>query len=422
MTQNASDATLYEANITTTTDTQYLAIYGATSDMYYNFGNGTLAADTWSGNYNNTSKTLDYNKIATSGGASGQTIKVSFSTKDRHIHWTVSSQSYYLHYAENDSGMSGATVQQMTDNEDGTYSYTVSGWDKTKMNMLVNTSSTNVTGTGSSTSLTVTANTGLSVEESSPKENSGYYRMQLSLSSTPQNITFTFNSNTGVLNAAGSLTRYAITAGGDSTGAAGGYKLKVSDGSTTINNYGGTATANFVQNKTLTVTVTPDVNTQKVTAISGCSSVTDNGNGTYSGTFTVSEEATVTATLAIKSSYTVTFSAGSRSPSPSPECTASVRHTPAGLRAENHRARNPPDDIVAARRAAARRSCRGSHQTARHGSKVAPSGAPPRAAAGRWWEARPPSHDPRPERCNCGAAAAPPCPGGLRWAARSAWR
>lgn len=310
MTQNASDATLYEANITTTTDTQYLAIYGATSGRYYNFGNGTLAADTWSGDYNNTNTSLDYDKIATSGGASGQTIKVSFSTRDRHIHWTVASQSYYLHYAENDSGMSGATVQQMTDNEDGTYSYTVSGWDKTKMNMLVNTSSTNVTGTGSSTSLTVTADTGLSVDKSTPGENSGYYRMQFSLSSTPQNITFTFNSNTGVLNAAGSLTRYAITAGGDSTGAAGGYKLKVSDGSTTINNYGGTATANFVQNKTLTVTVTPDVNTQKVTAISGCSSVTDNGNGTYSGTFTVSAEATVTATLATKSNYTVTFSAG----------------------------------------------------------------------------------------------------------------
>ena len=69
MTQNASDATLYEATITTTTATQYLAIYGATSGRYYNFGSGTLAADTWSGNYNNTSETLDYNKIATSGGA-----------------------------------------------------------------------------------------------------------------------------------------------------------------------------------------------------------------------------------------------------------------------------------------------------------------------------------------------------------------
>ena len=311
MTQNASDATLYEATITTTTATQYLAIYGATSGRYYNFGSGTLAADTWSGNYNNTSEELDFAKIATSGGASGQTIKVSFSTKDRHIHWTVASQNYYLHYAENDNGMGSAAIQQMTDNGDGTYSYTVSDWDKTKMNMLVNKSSTNVTGTGDSTCLTVTADTGLSVEQSTPGENSGYYRMQFSLSTTPQNITFTFNSNTGVLNAAGSLTRYAITAGGDSTGAAGGYKLKVSDGSTTINNYGGTATANFVQNKTLTVTVTPDVNTQKVTAISGCLSVTDNGNGTYSGTFTVSEEATVTATLATKSSYTVTFSAGS---------------------------------------------------------------------------------------------------------------
>lgn len=311
MTQNASDATLYEANITTTTATQYLAIYGATSGRYYNFGSGTLAADTWSGDYNNTSETLDYNKIATSGGASGQTIKVSFSTKDRHIHWTVASQNYYLHYAENDNGMGSATVQQMTDNGNGTYSYTVSDWNKTKMNMLVNKSSTNVMGTGDSTSLTVTADTGLSVDKSTPGENSGYYRMQFSLLSTPQNITFTFNSNTGVLNAAGSLTRYAITAGGDSTGAADGYKLKVSDGSTTINNYGGTATANFVQNKTLTVTVTPDVNTQKVTAISGCSSVTDNGNGTYSGTFTVSAEATVTATLDTKSSYKVTFSAGS---------------------------------------------------------------------------------------------------------------
>lgn len=306
MTQNASDATLYEANITTTTDTQYLAIYGATSGRYYNFGNGTLAADTWSGNYDNTSTTLDYNKIATSGGASGQTIKVSFSTKDRHIHWTVSSQSYYLHYAENDSGMGSATIQQMTDNGDGTYSYTVSGWDKTKMNMLVNTSSTNVTGTGSSTSLTVTADTGLSVDESTPKENSSYYRMQFSLSTTPQNITFTFNPTTGVLNAAGSLTRYAITAGGSSSS----YSLKATDGSTTINNYGGTTTANYVQNKTLTVTVTPVDSTKKVTAITGCSSVTDNGNGTYTGTFTVSAATTITATLANKSSCTVTFSAG----------------------------------------------------------------------------------------------------------------
>ena len=80
---------------------------------------------------------MDFNKIATSGGAAGQTIKVSFSTKDRHIHWTVASQNYYLHYAENDNGMGSATVQQMTDNGDGTYSYTVSDWDKTKMNMGV---------------------------------------------------------------------------------------------------------------------------------------------------------------------------------------------------------------------------------------------------------------------------------------------
>lgn len=217
---------------------------------------------------------------------------------------------YYLHYAENDSGMSSATVQQMTKNNDGTYSYTVSGWDKTLMNMIVNTSSTNVKELYDSTSLTVTADTGLSVDKDTPGENSRYFRMQLSLATTPQNITFTFNPSTGVLNAAGSLEKRTITAGGESSS----YKLKATDGSTQITNYGATQSAQYIDGKTITVTVTPTDSSDKVSSVSVTgsgntpSAVTNNGDGTYTATFTVKAAGTITAELTKKAMPTVSFS------------------------------------------------------------------------------------------------------------------
>ena len=155
-----NDASLHYATLECTSADQYFAIYAKNAVSYYNYTYQELADGVWSNAYNNMNANMsgDGYKIR-AANVSGSTITVKYNTYYKTMMWTATSVSstYYLHYAENDNGMGSAAIQQMTDNGDGTYSYTVSDWDKTKMNMLVNKSSTNVTGTGDSTSLTVTA-------------------------------------------------------------------------------------------------------------------------------------------------------------------------------------------------------------------------------------------------------------------------
>ena len=221
-------------------------------------------------------------------------------------------QSYYLHLAENDNGMSGAEILPMTETlaGSGIFTCTKSNWDKTKMNVNVDTNDSNQKKETELSSIAAQADTGVSIDQATPMLNSDYYRSQFSLTKTPQNLSFSYDSSTKVLTVSGSVQKYTITAGGSSTGSTGGYKLRINGGTTTLNNYGGTNSAQFVDGKTLTVTVTPDLSNQKVSEIAGCSSVTDNGNGTYSGTITVSADTTITATLVNRASYTVTFTAG----------------------------------------------------------------------------------------------------------------
>ena len=318
MLPSASDPTIFHTTLTCSTDDQYFAIYADTSNRYYNYTYSNLADGTWSGDY---STGADATYMAGDGyklqaaGVDQKTIHVYWSTRDRHLMWseTELTPKYYLHYAQSDSGMSSATVVELVRNAStGKYEYTLRDWGKTTLNVNVDHNSTNVTNSKTLSSITVTANTGLSVDEPEPKKwGEGYYRAQYGVSPTPQDITFSYNPDTDILNATGSLQKYEITAGGSSSD----YKLKATNGSTQISNYGTTRSAEYNDGTTVNVTITPTDPNKKVTAISAdtndVSAVTDNGNGTYSATVTVSADATITATLDDKVRYTVTYSDGS---------------------------------------------------------------------------------------------------------------
>ncbi|WP_405356454.1 hypothetical protein [Ruminococcus sp.] len=200
----------------------------------------------------------------------------------------------------------------MTDNNNNVYTYTVSAWDEDFINFNIDTNSTNTTGStsiASSDGVVVTPDTGVSIDQGLA-EWGGYKRVQIGLSSHPQNLTFSFNSTTGVVTVTGSEEKVAVTAGGDSSS----YHLKVTDGNAIAANYSGSASAQFSTNKTVTITVIPQNSAQYVSAVSVTgqgntpSAVTDNGNGTYSATLKVKAAGTVTATLANKPTYTVSFS------------------------------------------------------------------------------------------------------------------
>lgn len=112
---------------------------------------------------------------------------------------------YYLHYTKNDSGMSGATVLRLTESSTtGVYEGTVSSWNENIMNLNVDTNSSNTTNSTNLTSVAATVGTGITVDQSTPQTHSSYYRAQISLSSNPQDLTFSFNSTTGVLTVTGS--------------------------------------------------------------------------------------------------------------------------------------------------------------------------------------------------------------------------
>lgn len=316
MLPSASDPTIFHTTLTCSTNDQYFAIYAATSNRYYNYTYSNLADGTWSGDY---STGADATYMAGDGyklkaaGVNHKTIHVYWSTRDRHLMWseTELTPKYYLHYAQSDTGMSSATVVELVRNAStGEYEYTLNGWDKTTLNVNVDHNSINVTNSKTLSRITVTADSGLSVDKGTPTKWSDYYRAQYGVSPTPQDITFVYNPDTDILNATGSVQKYEITAGGSSSD----YKLKATNGSTQISNYGTTQSAEYNDGTTVNVTITPTDPTKKVTAISAdtniVSAVTDNGNGTYSATVTVSAVATVTATLDDKVSYTVKYTNG----------------------------------------------------------------------------------------------------------------
>lgn len=211
--------------------------------------------------------------------------------------------SYYLHYAKTDAGMTSTTGVAMTESN-GVYTCTVSNYSNNTSNH-VNSIYFNVTDSSSATNTTsvtgsVSAQAGMNNATSGEYSNYKYWRSTMATS--PQNITFTFDPSTGNLTVSGSVTPYIITAGGSTSD----YTLTATGGNTMISN-AGTTSSTFYSGTTITVTVTPANNTKKVTAITNCSSVTDNGDGTYTGTFNVSAASTITATLENKSQYAVNF-------------------------------------------------------------------------------------------------------------------
>ena len=192
---NISGSSWSKHNMTDAGNDLYYYVLDGSKDYYFRFYDTSQSkeAGPYDSNYVMDNQTTGYKCHEENSNAfklnSGTRYKVWFN-KSTWYAW-VEQINLYLHYTQNDSGMGSTTGVAMTDNRDGTYSYTVRSWDKSTLNFNITTSSSAATNSTELSGVTVTAGNGLNLYQTLTTWSS-YYRVQVGLSSTPQDITFTF--------------------------------------------------------------------------------------------------------------------------------------------------------------------------------------------------------------------------------------